>query len=34
MKLVTFQTNDALKELINKGYLESNPILSNNKKVI
>lgn len=32
MKLVTFQTIDALKELINKGYLETNPKYINELK--
>ena len=32
MKLVTFQTIDALKELLNKGYLECNENLINTEK--
>ena len=32
MKLITFQTLDALKELISKGYLETNESLINTEK--
>ena len=33
MKLITFQTIDALKELVNNGFLETNPKYINELKL-